>query len=103
MYLLANCTGGINDIHTLPFITFFALCWVDGKLPSLTEARKECNSTMTKCLVTENELSIIFNLVPSPLSSSFSLLSCSCHIQQLITFFNPKIFTVDDTEMHKVF
>jgi hypothetical protein len=35
-------------------------------------------------LVTENEWSIIFNLVPSPFSSSFSLLSCSCHIQQLI-------------------
>jgi hypothetical protein len=68
----------------LTIIAFFALCWVDGKLPSLTEARKEGNSTITKCLGTENELSIIFNLVPSPFSSSFSLLSWSCHIQQLI-------------------
>jgi hypothetical protein len=84
MYLLATYTGGKNDIHTLPFIAFFALCWVDGKVPSLTEEKKEGNSTMTKCLVTENELSIIFNLVPSPFSSSFSLLSCSCHIRQLI-------------------
>ncbi len=41
MYLLANSTGGIK-MTTIPYhYSFLRLCWVDGKLPSLTEAWKE--------------------------------------------------------------